>query len=465
MRASRRFLTAGLALVFGNAVAAGATNSPYPPAGRGASLLPATYLKTAGSQIVDLDGNPVRIAAVGWAGSDSAGGALQGLWRVGYDVVLDSIKADGFNAVRIPWIDAGLYAPVPQSAPSGAPYVDYGRGRNGELRGLNTLQAFERIVAYAGKIGLKIIFDHHSNEGWTAANYNGLWFDLEPGYIATEGSHDASGAPRIGKTTQAAFFDNWLAIAKTFAGNPTVIGYDLDNEPNGFGDASPHANISWGAGDRVDGLRVNDLKAMYQTLGNLIQAIDPGPLIICEGPQFYRPPPPGLGFDPAVIAPEGDLTGVLRDPVVLGVANKVVYSVHEYPNSIAAFAPKTGETPPELHDYGPGAVARMNKAWGFLVSQNIAPVFVGEMGATMSDAQAQRWAATLVSYLNGEQGALGGPRFSGAEQPVSATWWSAGRNDGVPNGTQSDWGVGFYRPEVQAITDRLLFKPSKPPSP
>jgi endoglucanase len=58
---------------------------------------------------------------------------------------------------------------------------------------------------------------------------------------------------------------------------------------------------------------------------------------------------------------------------VLPIASKVVYSVHEFPTEISSFSPVTG----------PAAVARMKRAWGYLVTQDIAPVFVGEMGSAM----------------------------------------------------------------------------------
>lgn len=38
---------------------------------------------------------------------------------------------------------------------------------------------------------------------------------------------------------------------------------------------------TWGDGS------TNDIRAMYQRVGDAIHAIDPNPLIICEGPQNY----------------------------------------------------------------------------------------------------------------------------------------------------------------------------------
>jgi endoglucanase len=72
-------------------------------AGRGGSLLPQGWLSTRDSRIVDAGGNVVRIASIGWYGTDGpAGYALQGLWAASYRAICDSIVAAGFNTVRIP---------------------------------------------------------------------------------------------------------------------------------------------------------------------------------------------------------------------------------------------------------------------------------------------------------------------------------------------------------------------------
>ncbi len=81
----------------------------FPAAGReGSSLLPG-WLNTRGSQIVDNRGNVVRIASIGWYGTDGpAGYALRGLWTVSYRAICNSIIAAGINTVRIPWSDVNL---------------------------------------------------------------------------------------------------------------------------------------------------------------------------------------------------------------------------------------------------------------------------------------------------------------------------------------------------------------------
>lgn len=395
------------------------------------ALLPAGYLSTRGNQIVDRDGNPVRIHAVGWMGPSELDGPPWGLFAISLDQAIASMRQQGFNAIRIAWVGKMLRV----NAQPAAQVIDY--ARNPDLKGLTTLQIIDKVVQAAGAAGLKVILDHHNNEGdasSAAQQPNGLWFDTGPG---TDGTN---GAGVQGTVSAQQFREDWVAMAKRYKRNATVIGFDLDNEPHSAG------RITWGG----DG--PTDLHRMCTEVGNAIQAVNPGPLIICEGPQEYKRPRAWSGMDPSVAAPEGDLTGVRQRPVVLSVPNKVVYSVHEYPAEIAG----------KVVDSGLDYIRRMNRAWGFLLTENIAPVFVGEMGSSMSSPDAQAWADTLIPYLNGEDGALGGPTFRPGQQPVSTSWWMWGNGDKiVPNGTlQNDWVTA--RPEQEAVYSKLRPIPAHP---
>ena len=373
--------------------------------GRGGSLLPTGWLATRGARIIDDRGETVRIASIGWYGTDGPPGyALQGLWAASYRAICDSILGAGFNTVRLPWSDANLDVPPSNTAAAGS--VDFTANR--DLAGLTNWDIFGHIVDYAGTVGLKVIFDHHTNDGGGGQQPNGLWFDTGPGTDGTDG------AGHRGTVSAARFRDNWVRFARRYAGNPTVIGFDLHNEPHG---------ANWGEGGP------RDIHAMFTATGRAIQAVNPDVLVICEGIQNYRGP-----------APEGDLRPVARLPVVLGRPDKVVYSVHCYPFEIGAVQP----------DSGPAAIARYEAGWGFLARRGIAPVWIGEFGASDPGpgGSAHEWATTLVDYMNG---------FT---PPLSGSWWnigteSAGAN---PNGIQSAWGPGNYRPEQLVITDQVLFR-------
>lgn len=375
------------------------------PAGRGGWLLPTGWLSTQGARIIDNQGQTVRIASIGWYGTDGPpGNALQGLWATSYRAICDSIVAAGFNTVRIPWSDANLDVRPLNTAESGT--IDFVANR--DLVGLANWGMFERIVAYAGEIGLKVIFDHHTNDGGGGQQPNGLWFDTGPGSDGTDG------AGHRGTVSASRFKANWVRFARRYAGNPTVIGFDLHNEPHGG---------NWGEGGPTD------IRAMYIDVGHAIQIENPDVLVICEGLQNYRG-----------AAPEGDLRPVVRMPIRLSQTNKVVYSVHCYPYEIGGVEP----------DSGPTAINRYEAGWGFLARKNIAPVWIGEFGASNPGpgGRAQAWATTLINYMNGFT-----PKLSGS-------WWNIGTevNGADPNGIQSAWGPGHYRPEQLIITDQLLFR-------
>ena len=177
---------------------------------------------------------------------------------------------------------------------------------------------------------------------------------------------------------------------------------------------------------------------MYIRVGNAIHAVDPRPLIIAEGVQRYNKG-----------AYEGDLRGAVDWPVTLKIPHKVVYSAHVYPAEVSA-VPK---------DYGPRWIDRMNTLWGFLVKQNIAPVFVGECGDWLATPDAQAWAAAFVAYVNGE--APGGPTFKPGQQSISWGWWNWGTSENrgaVPDfGVLTAWRDGTIRPEQAEALGKLFF--------
>ena len=390
------------------------TDSGVSGGGAKGPLLPAGYLSTRGNQLVDSLGDSVRIASIGWPGGDGpAGYAPQGLWNGGgaaYQDIIQSAKDAGFNTIRIAWSNVSIVA-VPQSPNQVDPAV------NPTLAGLTVIQIFDKIVEHAGTIGMRIIFDHHTDDGGGGQQPNGLWFDKGPGSDGTDG------AGTQGTVDAARFRADWVAFARRYAGNPTVIGFDLDNEPIGVGRAN------WGGGGPTD------IHQMYTDIGNAIHEVNPDALIICEG----------------LIENWGgnyvmDLGPARGTPVRLNKPNKLVYSTHEYPAEINGGA---------LDSYG-NYVQTMNTAWGFLVSENIAPVWIGEMGSDMTSSDAKDWSAILLAYMNGAIGANGGPTFSGFDQPVSGSWWQIGISSG-PDGLQTAWGLGHYRPEQKAITDRMRF--------
>ena len=387
-----------------------------PQAYAAGALLPSGYLTTTGSQITDLAGHPVRLACAGY---------FQITTSIAAD--LKAMAADGFNCLRFEWYDATLAA--------------------------SDLPMMRQIVSAASPLGLKVILDHHGDETPSEANgylpypCNGLPIDKGPGTNGTDGCGDT------GTVTLARYVSDWVTVAKTFAGNPTVIGFDLTNEPhlNPSDWAQNPGGATWGDGSNTD------LRSMYSSAAKAIQAVNPGALILAEGVENFT----GTLFNgqTALVPGFADLTTVVKYPVTMSYPAQLVYSVHDYPFSISNVKP----------DSGASNAKGMTQAWGYLVTKNIAPVWIGEMGASLDGVggdskplanlkDEQAWATTLVAYLNGKDGSVGGPTFNGCTQPVSTDWWAWGNLDGEsPDGTLGD--NGKPRSAQHAMTVQLQFVP------
>lgn len=219
-----------VALLFVGAFAAGAEYAERP-----ATLLPPGFLKTRGSSMVDQRGFAVRLACVQWHGLNEKNSLPEGWDEQPLTRHLSNMVKAGFNCIRIAWTDAGLTG--------------------------SSLASAKQIIAAAGPAGLRVILAHFNNEGmsrdptgWAclAQQVNGLWFDKGAGTNDTDGCNDA------GTVTASDFRTHWVALAKMFAGNPTVVAVDLHNEPTAAG------HITWGDGGPTD------IHAMCTSVGNAI---------------------------------------------------------------------------------------------------------------------------------------------------------------------------------------------------
>jgi hypothetical protein len=129
--------------------------------------------------------------------------------------------------------------------------------------------------------------------------------------------------------------------------------------------------------------------------------------------------------------------------VTLDVPDKLVYSVHEFPGEISG----------QKVSSGPALIERMDAMWGWLINEDLAPVFVGAMGSSMTTEESKAWAATIVPYLNG--GSLVALQIPAGGQGVSTGWWAWGYLPGQnPDGTlESNWNTA--RPEQKAVYSQL----------
>ncbi|MFD7711785.1 cellulase family glycosylhydrolase [Streptomyces sp. NPDC059786] len=335
----------------------------------------AGYWHTSGRQILDEDNQAVRIAGINWFGFETSNYVVHGLWSRDYKSMIDQMKSLGYNTIRIPYSDDIFKSTtVPNS-------IDFSSGKNADLQGLGSLQILDKLVAYAGQDGLKVILDRHRPD---ASAQSALWY--------------TSAVP------ETTWITNLKSIASRYAGQDTVVGIDLHNEP--------HDPACWGCGDTA-----TDWRLAAQRAGNAVLSANPNLLIFVEGVQTFNGTSGWWG---------GNLMGVAQYPVQLDVANRVVYSAHDYATSVAQ---QSWFSDPSFPDNMPGI---WDKYWGYIFKQNIAPVWVGEFGTTLASTTDQKWLAALATYLR--------PTATYGADSFHWTFWSWNPNSGDTGGIlKDDW--------------------------
>jgi endoglucanase len=347
----------------------------------------AGHWHTSGSAIVDGNGERVRIAGVNWFGLETANYAPHGLWARDYREMLEQIKAQGYNTLRLPFsnqlFDAGS---VPNS-------IDFSAGRNADLQGLDGLGVLDRVIAHAGRIGLRVILDRH-----------------RPGSDAQSALWYTAAYP------EQVWIDDWVMLAAHYAGDPTVVGADLHNEPHSSGD--PAQSACWGCGNPA-----TDWRLAAERAGNAILAVNPEWLIIVEGVECHGPGGVATGGQGAVCTWwGGNLSGAATHPVRLNVPDHLVYSVHDYPATV--FAQRWFADP----SYPANLPGVWDEFWGYLHWGAVAPVLLGEFGSRIETPSDRQWLDTLTRYLGT---GVGG---------VSWTFWSWNPNSGDTGGIlRDDW--------------------------
>lgn len=325
------------------------------------------FWHTSGSQILDSNNQPVRMAGINWFGFETSNLAPHGIWARNYKEMLDQVKALGFNTIRLPFSDdifRGL-------SPAGIDFT-----KNQELVGLSALQIMDKFVAYAGQIGLRIMLDRHRPDSNSQSPF---WYTAA--------------------VSEQTWINNWVALATRYRGNPTIVAADLHNEP--------HGGVTWGSGSLT-----TDWRLAAERAGNAILAANPDWLIVVEGIDAYTNQFYWWG---------GNLLGVAAFPVRLSVPNKLVYSAHDYPSTVAQ---QPWFSAP---DYPNNLPAIWDKYWGYLVKQGTAPVILGEFGTHLQLTSDIQWLTALTRYLKDNPS-------------ISWTFWSLNPNSGDTGGIlNGDW--------------------------
>ncbi|GIF08294.1 endoglucanase [Actinoplanes siamensis] len=401
---------AGLTALAAAAVTATAvvTAQPAAAAGGGTGV---GYLHTSGNKIVDSTGATVRLTGINWFGMETDNKTFHGLWASNpWRGQLDTMASLGYNTLRIPFSDDALKP--------GATATGINDFVNPDLVGLSPLQILDKVVAYAGDKGMRIILDRHRP---TSAGQTALWY--------------TSAVP------ESTWISDWKALAQHYAGNTTVIGADLHNEPHAEGTNPAATGACWGCGDTA-----RDWRLAAERAGNAILAVQPNWLIFVEGVSC---PSGGLsnvwdndtGNDEDCGWWGGNLSKAGEFPVRLNVANRLVYSPHEYATSV--YRQAWFDDP----SYPANLPAIWDKYWGYLYKQNLAPIMIGEFGTTLATDIDKVWLQSLMAYT--------GTGVNG----MSFTYWSWNPNSGDTGGiANDDWTT--VNQAKQAILQPYLIPPS-----
>lgn len=119
------------------------------------------FWHTSGNQILTVDNKPIRIADINWYGLETSEAVLGGLDSQDYKVILRSVRANGYNTLRIPFANAIVESPV---IPENVRFASPNGSINTDLRNQTSLQILDHVIESAGTLGLKVILDNHRSD-------------------------------------------------------------------------------------------------------------------------------------------------------------------------------------------------------------------------------------------------------------------------------------------------------------
>ena len=301
-------------------------------------------LHTQGRYIHDSSGARAKLASVNWYGASDEYFIPGGLDVQHRQDIATTIRRLGFNSVRLPYADE-MVRKNPLIAPALV-------AANADLVGSRALDVFHAVVEALTDAGLAVIINNHITRARWCCDGNlcdAAW------------SNDYLGSLCKISQTEDEWIENWETIMRPHVRNPFVIGVDLRNEIR-----SPLGKYTWYAW----------AAAAEKAAGRLLH-LQPNWLIIVEGVQSAN-----------------DISGARLRPIELTVPNKLVYSAHVYGWS------GWGSLRPYWTRSYESFATDMRKNWAYLLAENIAPVWIGEIGVpeVPNHGDLHYW-KNLVRYL------------------------------------------------------------------
>ena len=391
------------------------------------------WLHVVGSDIVDKDGNVVRLVGANWFGLNCCERILHGLgWGVNMSKVLKECADRGINLLRIPVSTQLLLEWKNGEAKTPDTPVD-ADGFNKELvhadgTPYNNLEIFNALISMCKENGIKIMVDVHSAEANNSGHNYPLWYNTGSN-ITTED-----------------WIEGWTWLAETYKNDDTIIACDLKNEPHGKVDEGDFAK--WD-----DSEDLNNWKYAAEQCAKEILKINPNLLIMVEGIEMN--PKDGLTYDAdrgrdwaadgqPYINYEGawwggNLRMAKQYPVDFGSDDwndQLVYSPHDYGPLVweQTWFNKDFTEETLLEDY-------WYDAWAYLVEENISPLLIGEWGGFMDGGDNEKWMNLIAEYMN--------------KKNISHTFWCLNPNSGDTGGLlNDDWKT--WDEEKYALFEKTL---------
>ena len=395
------------------------------------------WLHAVGSRLYDSQGNEVWLTGANWFGFNCSENCLHGLYANDADNILSTLSDKGINVLRFPisttllksWMDgephkvssvtASYIPPVDTVGEDGSvtkagTYGDINRDfvkEDGKTL-KNSMEIFDIMIQKCKKYGIKVFIDIHSPDENNSGHDYELWYG------------------KAGITTKD-WQDTLVWLAKKYANDDTLIGYDLKNEPHGkrayTGDTCPSTIAKW------DGSKDENNWAYAATqCAEAILDVNPNALIFIEGIEQYPMTEKGYTFDtPDVWEPKteddkrwygawwgGNLRGVKDYPIKMSTPekqSKIVYSPHDYGPSVYAqtWFHDGFDTQSLLDEYWYGT-------WAYINDQDIAPLLIGEWGGFVDGTKNEQWMRLLQQYM--------------INNHINHTYWCINPNSGDTGG-------------------------------
>lgn len=302
-------------------------------------------LRTRGRNIVDTNGHRFKLASVNWYGASDELFVVGGLNVQHRDTIADTIKRLGFNSVRLPYADE-LVTLNPR-------IEDRLLSKNPDLVGMRAQDVFHAVTRSLTDEGIAVIINNHI----TSATWCCGADPCDAGW-----ANDHLGPICRVRQTEEDWIRNWETIMRPHVDNPLVIGADLRNEVRGLWGTMPWSK--WAAA--------------AERCGNRLLKMNRDWLIVVEGTESAN-----------------DVSGARERPVRLDVDNRLVYSAHAY--SWSGWGSMAGRFSGRSY---PSFVETMRWNWGYLLEGDVAPVWVGELGASHSPTVGgHNYWANLFRYL------------------------------------------------------------------